>query len=147
MKLYPGTTSAPLEPFTLGEKLSLSGEIAATYVLARWWLWRRTLDEAVAAARSGTAPAPEMEPSFSEYQLSRRLGDVVERRIDHLPGDTRCLTRSLVLLRILTRRGIPASLSIGVRNEDEFSAHAWVELGGHPLLSPSDYAAGRLIEI
>lgn len=42
-----------------------------------------------------------------------------------------CLERSLVLAWLLRRRGIVASLRIGVQHDDrEFRAHAWIECGG-----------------
>lgn len=45
-----------------------------------------------------------------------------------------CLTRSLVLHRILARRGIATTLRIGVRNEGNgLQAHAWVECNGVPV--------------
>ena len=45
-----------------------------------------------------------------------------------------CLTRSLVLQRILAGRGIATTLWVGVRNEGQgLQAHAWVECGGVPV--------------
>jgi hypothetical protein len=42
-----------------------------------------------------------------------------------------CLERSLVLCCLLSRRGLPAELRIGVRVEaGRLAAHAWVEAGG-----------------
>jgi hypothetical protein len=42
-----------------------------------------------------------------------------------------CLTRSLALVYLLRRRGLPAELRIGVRKTGEaFGAHAWVECQG-----------------
>ena len=39
-----------------------------------------------------------------------------------------CLHRSLVLYRLLRRRGVPVDLCIGVRKDNgDFSAHAWLE--------------------
>jgi hypothetical protein len=46
-----------------------------------------------------------------------------------------CLKRSLILLRLLRKRGIPAELRLGVRKvDDDFSAHAWIECAGRTLL-------------
>jgi hypothetical protein len=64
-----------------------------------------------------------------------------------VPGDTRCLARSLVLTRLLARRGIPAKLVIGARGGPDFLAHAWVEHSGEPVLSPGDGSFGRLVEL
>ncbi len=47
-----------------------------------------------------------------------------------LPFDSRCLARSLVLVSVLSRRGIDSVLVIGVAVEPKFTAHAWVESGG-----------------
>ncbi len=63
----------------------------------------------------------------------------VARRIAHLEAvtatnlffRTSCLELSLVLCRMLRRRGMNADLRIGARKEaNRFEAHAWVELGG-----------------
>ena len=46
-----------------------------------------------------------------------------------------CLKKSLVLFRILRRRGRPAAFRLGVRKrQDDFNAHAWVECEGRILL-------------
>ena len=64
---------------------------------------------------------------------------VVARRIAHLEAvtatnlflRTSCLEQSLVLCRMLRRRGMNADLHIGARKEaNHFEAHAWVELTG-----------------
>jgi Transglutaminase-like superfamily len=63
----------------------------------------------------------------------------VTRRIAHLEAVTAtnlffrasCLELSLVLCRMLRRRGMNADLRIGARKEaNRFEAHAWVELDG-----------------
>ena len=76
-----------------------------------------------------------------------RLGRAVVRTMAFLPGDTRCLRRSLVLTRLLARRGIPGRLVIGARTRPEFLAHAWVELDGVPMLATDADAFGRLVEL
>jgi hypothetical protein len=48
---------------------------------------------------------------------------------------------------MLARRDIGARLVVGALPDDGFSAHAWVELDGHPLLNPDRYQSGRLTEI
>lgn len=66
----------------------------------------------------------------------------------HGPFRPSCLRRSLVLAWLLSGRGIPTTLAIGVaRSDDHVRAHAWLEEGpysspaGHegytPMLSPS----------
>jgi hypothetical protein len=49
--------------------------------------------------------------------------------------NTTCLKKSLILLRLLRKRGIPAELRLGVRKvDDDFSAHAWIACAGRTLL-------------
>jgi hypothetical protein len=69
------------------------------------------------------------------------------RVLERLPSDSRCLTRSLVVTRVLARRGIGASLVIGVAPAPNFAAHAWVELDGVPLLPALESTYSRLVEL
>lgn len=78
---------------------------------------------------------------------ARRLGHAVALTLSILPMGARCLVRSLVLIDLLARRDIDATLVLGARSDGGFRAHAWVELGGQPLLSPADYASSRLVEL
>lgn len=48
------------------------------------------------------------------------------------PKQALCLQRSAVLVRMLRRRGIAASLVIGVQ-KIPFKAHAWVEVAGEVI--------------
>jgi len=139
--------AAPWRPFTLRERVGLIWEIAASYARVRWWLRRRTVEQVAHALRRGRRLAGADGTLPRELlQLSWRLGRLVERGLERLPGDTRCLTRSLVLVRMLAERGIHSTLVIGVKSEPEFAAHAWVEVQGRAMLEPSDYAQGRLAE-
>jgi hypothetical protein len=137
----------PFRRFTLREKAALIAEITGSYVRVRWWLRRMTVEQAAAAARADPLGPVADPPPLDALRLAYRIGRLVERGLDRLPGDTRCLTRSLVLLRLLARRGIPATMVIGVRAAPAFGAHAWVEAGGYALLSPIEYESGRLLEI
>jgi hypothetical protein len=52
----------------------------------------------------------------------------------HAPFHASCLHRSLVLLHLLHRRGVPAEMYIGVRkHESALKAHAWIEVDGRVL--------------
>ncbi|HEX5852142.1 MAG TPA: lasso peptide biosynthesis B2 protein [Solirubrobacteraceae bacterium] len=123
----------------------LAVEILAAYVQARRALRRAPIASAVASLRSQSPPAaPASADSLHE---ALRLGRAVTRLLAHVPGDTRCLARSLVLTRLLARRGIQAKLVIGARAKPEFLAHAWVEHAGDPVLDPGDDSFGRLVEL
>jgi hypothetical protein len=134
------------KPFTLAEKFRLALEIVGVYVEVRIWLVRRELPAAVAALRSVDQPIAD-EVGMVQQATGYRLGRVVGRTLSKLPADSRCLVRSLVLSRLLARRGIPASLVIGVKLDPEFAAHAWVESGGMALLPAGETEYGRLLEL
>lgn len=71
------------------------------------------------------------------------------RTLEAMPVDSRCLMRSLVLLRVLARRGVNGSLVIAVRPDEllKLAAHAWVEVDGRPLLAPAGPDHGRLVTL
>jgi hypothetical protein len=130
----------------LGEQAALGLEIVVAYVRARRELRRAPIEQVVERLRpAGPSEAPS--PAAAEREEARSLGWVVVRTLRFLPGDTRCLRRSLVLLQLLARRGIAARLVIGVRTRPDFLGHAWVECGGMPVLSPLDGSFGRLVEL
>ena len=124
----------------------LVAEILEAYVRARRELRSAPIEAAIAALRADPSlPAPEH--GAEALAEATRLGWVVARTLRLMPGDTRCLTRSLVLTRLLARRGIAACLVIGARAEPEFLAHAWVECDGRPVLSAGDGSFSRLVEL
>jgi Transglutaminase-like superfamily len=128
------------------ERVRLAAEIVAAYLQARRELRRAPIESVVAALRS-EAPPPPLAPGPHALEEARRLGWTVARTLKLMPGDTRCLARSLVLTRLLARRGIPAKLVIGAQAAPDFLAHAWVEYDGQPVLSPGDGSFGRLVEL
>jgi Transglutaminase-like superfamily len=70
----------------------------------------------------------------------REIVDVgrAARLVDAVAGcypNITCLKKSLILLRLLRKRGIAAELRLGVRKvDDDFTAHAWIEYSGRTLL-------------
>jgi Transglutaminase-like superfamily len=134
----------PLNP---AERVRLIVEILASYREARRALRRTSIGPAVEALR-GRAQADAIDNAEQEaLSEAWRLGCAVQRTLALAPGDTRCLTRSLVLTQLLARRGIPAKLVIGARATPDFLAHAWVECAGNPVLHPGDGSFGRLVEL
>jgi len=127
------------------ERLRLAAQILVAYIHAKWVLRKLPIADVVASLRSESRPArPATEDTLQE---ANSLGWVVARTLAYVPGDTRCLARSLVLTRLLARRGIPAKLVIGARGGPDFLAHAWVEHAGDPVLHPGDGSFGRLVEL
>jgi hypothetical protein len=127
----------------------LAVEILAAYLQARRSLRRAPIASVVATLRAQVPPVSSSRTTAAEGGLeeARRLGAAVARTLALVPGDTRCLARSLVLTRLLARRGIPARLVIGARAAPDFLAHAWVEHAGDPVLPPGDGSFARLVEL
>ena len=117
-------------------RLQIALEIVATYVQVRRRMFRGDVRDVVAALRDG---AVDIHEPYAAYRIGRRLGQPVRRTLDPLPWDSRCLMRSLVLLRMLARRGVVCRLVIGVRPGETLEAHAWIEHQGHPLLPTQGY--------
>ena len=126
------------------EKAALAVEVLATYARVRLRLRRAGLRPTLAALRAagGTARADD-DPVIA----GRRLARAVVRALGPLPADTRCLMQSLVLTRMLARRGIETSLVIAVRPGGRFAAHAWVEREGVALLPPEAPSFERLVTL
>jgi len=71
-------------------------------------------------------------------ERSRLIARMVRAAGVHGAYHATCLPESLALWWMLRRRRVPAELRIGVRKEEQqFEAHAWVELSG-AVLNDSD---------
>ena len=81
--------------------------------------------------QTAATPVREIDPGRAAL-LVDRLGGLY-------PLHATCLKKSLVLLRVLRRRGHPAELRLGVRRVDgAFASHAWVECGDQRLFDDGD---------
>jgi hypothetical protein len=136
------------------ERARLVSEIVASLMLTRHALRRGTIETVVAELRRDTPGSLQhsvvvKRPAEASAKLdeARRLGRAVMRTLALMPGDTRYLTLSLVLTRLLARRQISATLVIGARSAPDFLAHAWVECGGEALLPAGEGTFGRLVEL
>ncbi len=70
----------------------------------------------------------------SPLECARRVARMVQAASEHGLRQATCLERAQVLWWFLQRRGMPASLRIGVRKSGaEFEAHVWVDLDGMVL--------------
>ena len=136
--------AAPGRRLTVLERASVVGEIVVTYARVRWQVRRRDLPSAVAVLRT-TRHRGRRPPLLAGED--RRLAAAAERVLARLPGDSRCLTRSLVVLTMLARRGIEVRLVLAARPTPTFAAHAWVERAGHPLLPTRGFGDARLTEL
>lgn len=144
-------------PLRARERVLLAAEIVGAYVRARRAMREQPIAATVATLRRGERRMPARGASLARVSIAaeaadgvaeaRRLGRAVARILAPLPGDTRCLVRSLVLTRLLAQRGIDAKLVIGAHTTPGFLAHAWVEHAGAPVLDPGDGSFARLVEL
>lgn len=119
---------APISPGRLppGTRARVIHEILAAYIPLMRLVRTNDLPAMMVAARTPTrTPVPVSKEMARETAV--RLGAMTERVLALLPTDKRCLITSLVVLRLLTHREIPARVVIGVKDDDGFAAHAWVE--------------------
>ena len=136
------------QPLGLLERLTVVIEVLATYCRVRWTFSRRGLADAVRILRSEPIDSPPRRPDDEDaFVPVERLAYIVQSVLRLLPTDSRCLMRSLVLTRVLARRGLSSSLHIGVATDPQFAAHAWVEYGGRPVLPNYAGAFSRLHEL
>lgn len=127
-----------------GQRAALAAEILLAYVAARYHQRGHTLPDALKQLRA----VPVRRRGVTDpVMVARRLGHAVIRTISPLPSDSRCLSRSLVLARLLARRGLEGRVVLGVSGADCFEAHAWVELEGVPVLAPGGTRFERLVEL
>lgn len=130
---------------TVRDRAWVAVEVLVTYGRVRWSVRRRDLPATVAALR-----APRRRRRVLDSPLDaddRRLAAAAVRVLQRLPGDSRCLTRSLVVLAMLARRGIDVRLVLAARPAPIFAAHAWIERDGRPLLPTRDFEDARLAEL
>jgi Transglutaminase-like superfamily len=128
-------------------KVTLALEVLGVYLRVRWMLVRLRPVPAVSVLRHGLDGHVMPEPVRARVRLGLSLGRAVARVLRLLPTDSRCLVQSLVLTRMLARRGVYAKLVIGVRPAPSFGAHAWVEVNGEPVLPTGESTYRRLVEL
>jgi hypothetical protein len=128
------------------ERLRLAGEIVTAYVDARRLLRRRPLPETVAALRQGAGDG--RDAGGEALPLARHLASATVRTITMLPADSRCLMRSLVLIRLMARRGLGSTLVLSVSpRRPRFEAHAWIEHAGVPLLPAQPHGHEPIVRL
>ena len=138
-----------VQPLSLPQKADLALEILGDYCRVRWHLLRDDLPAVVERLRATPRRLTPGDDSGERLVAltGLRLGKVVVRTLRVLPTDSRCLMRSLVLTSVLERRGIRTSLVMAVRPAPKFTAHAWIEYDGIPLLAPGDPGYEQLTRI
>ncbi len=111
--------------------------LVAIALLPVWRIAISVLGLARLQARLTKTPvAPGPRPDDGQVA---HLAKLVSTAAQHTIAPANCLTRSLLLLWMLRRRGVDAQLRIGVRLADgQLDAHAWVEDKGVPVNDPPE---------
>jgi hypothetical protein len=133
-----------LDRLGVRDRARLGAEILATYVRVRWTLRSQDAAHAVVSLRTHARRYSISSEPGMDYLVGWRLAHAVNVTLRPLPTDVRCLFRSLTLLTVMERRALHPKLIIGV-TPAPFSAHAWVELNGEPLLPAGEH--DRLTEL
>ncbi|MEM7188660.1 MAG: lasso peptide biosynthesis B2 protein [Pseudomonadota bacterium] len=110
---------------------------------AAWFLTLARIDTLTPAprylAKLGTPAKDATDPGLTTQQLDQaaEIGQVIEKVADFLPFRALCLQQVLAGRRMLRRRGIPATIHLGLsmgstdlQQFDDRSAHAWMTAGG-----------------
>jgi hypothetical protein len=80
-------------------------------------------------------------PHRLDLPAARTIARLVHGAAGASPLPSTCLSRALVLRRLLERQGLAADLRLGVgRPGGAFAAHAWIEHAGVPLAEADDLA-------
>jgi Transglutaminase-like superfamily len=137
----------PPRGLTATERVRLSFEVLALYLRVRWLLVRHGAVPTVTALRRGLQEPDERDADRTLIVNGLQFGRAVAKVLRLIPADGRCLMRSFVLTGMLARRGVYGRVVIGVQPEPHFGAHAWVEIGGHPLLATDEETFRRLVEL
>jgi hypothetical protein len=133
--------------YSLREKASLTLEIVATYARVTRRLRNTQLIPLVEDLRRRSPGRSAYGDPLAEKAAAIRIGRAIGRIVRFLPGDSRCLVRSLVLTEILARRGVASTLIVGVAPAPKFQAHAWVEIDGVALLPSLEHIHERIVEL
>jgi Transglutaminase-like superfamily len=139
-----------LDRLPFGQRVRLTAEVLSTYIHVRWVMRDDDAERSVRRLRAD-ARGPDENPAQTnesdlELLAALRLAHATRRVLELLPSDSRCLFRSLTLLCLLERRGISQTLVVAVRPQP-FSAHAWVEVKGQPVLPDGQLGYERLLEL
>lgn len=104
-------------------------------------LWAKCVVALLPAGRYLPAPLSEVPPpagiSESQKNYAAMVCGVIEGLSRRLPWRSTCLVQALAGNRMLTRRGIPAVIHLGISKHPEngkLGAHAWLSAGETVLL-------------
>lgn len=83
----------------------------------------------ISRAREVRPAAASVPLSPHQRQMIARVALAIPRMGGRVPWRADCLVQALAARHWLARYGIASALCIGIRNEAEFEAHAWLKVG------------------
>jgi hypothetical protein len=111
--------------------------LQAMILLPICWVGLRAIGLSRLHSWVARAPAAAAQPDVDPIAF----GTLVDIAARHGPFYSTCLTRSLVLIWLLQRRGLRSELRIGVRMiETGIDSHAWVECEGKTVNDAPGFA-------
>lgn len=127
-------------------------EAQIAIIEAQFLVWTRPLGRFVSDAPiSSTGDREPVSARSREWRDAFRTARAVRRAANYGVMRPTCLVRAVALSRMLEKRGIRGSrVRVGVQQENgEFSAHAWVQLGGRVLGDDAQRVAtfARLLDV
>ena len=109
--------------------------VEAIAELSRASIELRVVPSSKAIGRLGILSEPDAHDSAAErLPEAELLGRSVTRAANALPWRPTCLPQALAVKRMLRRRGIGSELHLGVTSPALGQAHAWVTVGGEPVV-------------
>jgi hypothetical protein len=88
------------------------------------WFGATALDD-------GQNKLPELDPAQTRIALGVR--HMIARAVRFIPFDITCLPQAMAGSAMLTRRSVPARISLGLPKTGGLPAHAWLEAGKIPI--------------
>lgn len=127
--------------------MRLAFDVLTMYVRVRRRMARTKDVRALVALARDSPCVPAGQPAERAPTEMLRLSRAVQIVLRRVPMRSPCLVQSLVLLELLARRDVEATLVIGAVAAGGFKAHAWVEVDGRAMLPPAGFGAHRLTEV
>lgn len=93
------------------------------------WVWRYQRIHCLLVRPCPSDPQPDRGATVA--RITRTVA-----RISRIVPDASCLTQTIAAQAILSRKGIPTTIAIGLRNtsHDGFGAHAWLTWNGRIVM-------------
>jgi Transglutaminase-like superfamily len=102
-------------------------------ILLAWTSVRLLVTGYQSTLKSCSSPniGPSELPISQAIKVAKDISRLVNVAAHFGPHHTKCLCRSLVLLRLMSSEGLMGELVLGAKLEKaKFTAHAWVQLNG-----------------